>query len=207
MAALSALLLHACPTTCPTLAPAMSSPTSSCITRLPARKAGSAEPSALVRVTMARASPSAMAVLPTPGSPSRMGLFFFLRARIWVMRSTSFCRPITCGKSAAGTGPGRHGDRRQRQQRQWGAHSSGAALQQAHRVCALALRLLAQVAAELPQRRGTLLLAVRGGLQAGEAAAGGCVGEQAGRGMTGQGSSGKSGPWHAASQRTATLRR
>lgn len=57
----------------------MSKPTSSCITRLFHRNAGSGEPSALVRLTMARASPSAMAVLPTPGSPSRMGLFFFLR--------------------------------------------------------------------------------------------------------------------------------
>ena len=32
------------------------------------------------------ASPSAMAVLPTPGSPTRSGLFFFRRARIWMIR-------------------------------------------------------------------------------------------------------------------------
>mmetsp|Transcript_19184 Transcript_19184/g.48771 ORF Transcript_19184/g.48771 Transcript_19184/m.48771 type:complete len:230 (-) Transcript_19184:205-894(-) len=36
-----------------------------------------------------------MAVLPTPGSPSRMGLFLVRRARICVTRATSRSRPIT----------------------------------------------------------------------------------------------------------------
>ena len=35
-----------------------------------------------------------MAVLPTPGSPRRIGLFFVRRERIWMMRSTSLSRPI-----------------------------------------------------------------------------------------------------------------
>ena len=36
-----------------------------------------------------------MAVLPTPGSPMRIGLFFLRRLRIWVTRSISFSRPMT----------------------------------------------------------------------------------------------------------------
>ena len=43
--------------------------------------------------TILKAKPSAMAVLPTPGSPINMGLFFFLRLRIWATRSISFSRP------------------------------------------------------------------------------------------------------------------
>ena len=43
--------------------------------------------------TIRRASPSAMALLPTPGSPMRMGLFFLRRERICETRSISFCRP------------------------------------------------------------------------------------------------------------------
>ena len=39
-----------------------------------------------------------MAVLPTPGSPSRIGLFFVRRERIWMIRSTSFSRPISGSK-------------------------------------------------------------------------------------------------------------
>ena len=39
------------------------------------------------------ANPSAIADLPTPGSPIRIGLFFFLRLSIWAMRSSSFSRP------------------------------------------------------------------------------------------------------------------
>src|SRR5438128_844090 len=35
-----------------------------------------------------------MAVLPTPGSPIRTGLFFLRRDRISMTRSISFCRPI-----------------------------------------------------------------------------------------------------------------
>ena len=45
--------------------------------------------------TMRNASPSTMADLPTPGSPIRIGLFFFLRLRICAKRSISFSRPTT----------------------------------------------------------------------------------------------------------------
>ena len=41
------------------------------------------------------AKPSAMADLPTPGSPINNGLFFFLRLKIWETRSISFSRPTT----------------------------------------------------------------------------------------------------------------
>ncbi len=41
------------------------------------------------------AKPSAIAVLPTPGSPSKTGLFLVRRLKIWITRVTSFCRPIT----------------------------------------------------------------------------------------------------------------
>mmetsp|Transcript_10026 Transcript_10026/g.21447 ORF Transcript_10026/g.21447 Transcript_10026/m.21447 type:complete len:346 (-) Transcript_10026:205-1242(-) len=77
------------------LAPAMMSPTSSCMMRLLCRNSGRGVPSRFMRCTMAYARPSAMAVLPTPGSPSRMGLFLVRRARIWVTRDTSRSRPIT----------------------------------------------------------------------------------------------------------------
>ena len=40
------------------------------------------------------ARPSAMAVLPTPGSPMRQGLFFWRRLRIWMTRSVSSSRPM-----------------------------------------------------------------------------------------------------------------
>ena len=49
----------------------------------------------VLRSTMRCARPSTMADLPTPGSPIRMGLFFFLRLRICDMRSISFSRPTT----------------------------------------------------------------------------------------------------------------
>ena len=39
------------------------------------------------------ASPSAMAVLPTPGSPISTGLFFFRRLSTCATRSISFSRP------------------------------------------------------------------------------------------------------------------
>ena len=42
-----------------------------------------------------RASPSAMAVLPTPGSPIRQGLFLLRRDRIWITRLISLSRPMT----------------------------------------------------------------------------------------------------------------
>ena len=45
--------------------------------------------------TMRWARASAIAVLPTPGSPISAGLFFVLRPRIWMTRSISFSRPMT----------------------------------------------------------------------------------------------------------------
>ena len=48
--------------------------------------------------TMRKARPSAIADLPTPGSPIRMGLFFLRRDKIWLTRSISFSRP-TMGSS------------------------------------------------------------------------------------------------------------
>ena len=36
-----------------------------------------------------------MAVLPTPASPTSSGLFFLRRARIWMIRATSFSRPTS----------------------------------------------------------------------------------------------------------------
>jgi hypothetical protein len=47
-----------------------------------------------------------MAVLPTPGSPIRAGLFLVRRARIWITRSISFRRPMT-GSSLLPVGQGR----------------------------------------------------------------------------------------------------
>src|SRR5919204_302554 len=44
---------------------------------------------------MRAASPSTTAVLPTPGSPSSTGLFFWRRERICMIRSISISRPIT----------------------------------------------------------------------------------------------------------------
>ena len=41
------------------------------------------------------ARPSTMAVLPTPGSPIRTGLFLVLRDRIRIVRRISSSRPIT----------------------------------------------------------------------------------------------------------------
>ncbi|KAG1323438.1 hypothetical protein G6F63_012995 [Rhizopus arrhizus] len=41
------------------------------------------------------ARPSTMAVLPTPGSPIRTGLFLVRRCRIWMVRRISSSRPIT----------------------------------------------------------------------------------------------------------------
>ena len=45
--------------------------------------------------TIRWASPSAIAVLPTPGSPIKIGLFFVRRLRIWSTRRISSSRPIT----------------------------------------------------------------------------------------------------------------
>jgi hypothetical protein len=52
-------------------------------------------PSGTSPLTMRSASPSAIAVLPTPGSPIRTGLFLVRRARIWIVRRISSSRPIT----------------------------------------------------------------------------------------------------------------
>ena len=41
------------------------------------------------------ARPSTMAVLPTPGSPTRTGLFLVFRDRIWMTRLISASRPMT----------------------------------------------------------------------------------------------------------------
>ena len=71
------------------LVPATSPPMSRVSTRLPISDSG------MLPSTMAWASPSAMAVLPTPGSPIRAGLFFVLRERIWTTRSISMARPMT----------------------------------------------------------------------------------------------------------------
>ncbi len=45
--------------------------------------------------TMRRASPSTMAVLPTPGSPMRTGLFLVRRDSTWTTRRISESRPMT----------------------------------------------------------------------------------------------------------------
>ncbi len=73
--------------------PATISARSSEITRLPCSSSGTS-PS-----TIACASPSAPAVLPTPASPSSAGLFFVRRHRMRITRSISSARPIT-GSSA-----------------------------------------------------------------------------------------------------------
>ena len=53
--------------------------------------------------TIRWASPSTMAVLPTPGSPMRTGLFFVRRERTWMTRRISSSRPMT-GSSLPGPG-------------------------------------------------------------------------------------------------------
>jgi hypothetical protein len=46
-------------------------------------------------LTMRWASPSTIAVLPTPGSPMSTGLFFVRRESTWMTRRISSSRPIT----------------------------------------------------------------------------------------------------------------
>ena len=70
-------------------APATSAPTSSAQTRFPFRPSGTSP------ATMRCASPSAIAVLPTPGSPISTGLFFVRRESTWIVRRISSSRPIT----------------------------------------------------------------------------------------------------------------
>ena len=69
--------------------PATSEVRSSVITRLPNSTRDT------LRRTMRKARPSAMADLPTPGSPISRGLFFLRRDSIWHTRSISFSRPTT----------------------------------------------------------------------------------------------------------------
>ncbi|OQA13195.1 MAG: hypothetical protein BWY63_03548 [Chloroflexi bacterium ADurb.Bin360] len=71
------------------IVPATREPISSWMTRLP--RIGPGTPPATIRC----ANPSTTAVLPTPGSPMSAGLFLVRRARIWMTRSISVCRPIT----------------------------------------------------------------------------------------------------------------
>ena len=71
------------------LVPATSDPMSRVSTRLFSSVSGTSP------ATIRWARPSAIAVLPTPGSPIRAGLFFVRRDRIWMTRSISFSRPMT----------------------------------------------------------------------------------------------------------------
>ena len=69
--------------------PATRDPMSRVRTRLFVRVSGTSP------LTIRWARPSAMAVLPTPGSPISAGLFLSRRDRIWMTRSISFSRPMT----------------------------------------------------------------------------------------------------------------
>mmetsp|Transcript_51035 Transcript_51035/g.124337 ORF Transcript_51035/g.124337 Transcript_51035/m.124337 type:complete len:477 (-) Transcript_51035:666-2096(-) len=71
------------------LAPAMRAPMSRLMMRQPCSTEGTSP------ATMRAASPSTMAVLPTPGSPMRAGLFLERRASTRITREISSSRPIT----------------------------------------------------------------------------------------------------------------
>ena len=71
------------------LLPATSAPRSRAITRRSRRLSGTSPE------TMRCASPSTMAVLPTPGSPISTGLFLVRRASTWMTRRISSSRPTT----------------------------------------------------------------------------------------------------------------
>ena len=71
------------------LVPATSKPISSVTTRLSSKISG------ISLLAMREAKPSAMAVLPTPGSPINTGLFLVRRPKIWITRSISLARPTT----------------------------------------------------------------------------------------------------------------
>ena len=71
------------------LAPAMSEPMSSARMRL------FLSPSGTSLLMMRCASPSTIAVLPTPGSPISTGLFLVRRASTWMVRRISSSRPMT----------------------------------------------------------------------------------------------------------------
>ena len=70
-------------------APAISAPRSRAMTRLSLRSSGTSPR------TMRCASPSAIAVLPTPGSPISTGLFFVRRESTCITRRISSSRPMT----------------------------------------------------------------------------------------------------------------
>ena len=70
--------------------PAISAPMSSAIDALVLEALAARRPA-----TIRRASPSAIAVLPTPGSPISTGLFFVRRESTWITRRISWSRPIT----------------------------------------------------------------------------------------------------------------
>ena len=77
---------------------------SSAQTRLPLRPSGTSP------ATMRCASPSTIAVLPTPGSPISTGLFFVRRESTWMTRRISSSRPMTgssfpCSASAVRSRP------------------------------------------------------------------------------------------------------
>ena len=55
----------------------------------------SLSPSGTSPATMRWASPSTMAVLPTPGSPISTGLFLVRRDSTWITRRISSSRPMT----------------------------------------------------------------------------------------------------------------
>ena len=69
--------------------PASSAPMSSAITRRSRSESGTSPE------TIRWARPSTIAVLPTPGSPIRTGLFLVRRERTWMTRRISSSRPIT----------------------------------------------------------------------------------------------------------------
>ena len=71
------------------LAPAISAPMSSAITRRSRSDSGTSPE------TIRWASPSTIAVLPTPGSPISTGLFLVRRESTWITRRISSSRPIT----------------------------------------------------------------------------------------------------------------
>ena len=71
------------------LVPATINARSKVITRLAANSSGT------LPLAISWASPSTMAVLPTPASPSSTGLFLVRRQRIWITRSISLLRPMT----------------------------------------------------------------------------------------------------------------
>src|SRR6185437_6620881 len=73
----------------PILRPATSAPRSRAKTVLSRRPSGTSP------LLNRYASPSTIAVLPTPGSPISTGLFLVLRDRIWMVRRISESRPIT----------------------------------------------------------------------------------------------------------------